>query len=179
MRFFSIALLPFSSCNLTIYCPHLFYKRDGVRMPPTSDHEQLFSRFDPTRSDDRNAYIPNTRGHRTNTPDRAGRNCHMDNSVRTDAYLDRYEMTGTITRLQEDRHSMAGYYSYPSPVDGYGSHRNSSDLSSTSSPEQSISHAHHSPTPSSPHGRNLGHRSSHSNSHILPQNEWSSRSSHA
>ncbi len=179
MRFFSIALLPFSSCNLTIYCPHLFYKRDGVCMPPTSDHEQLFSRFDPTHSDDCNAYMPNTRGHHTNTPDRAGRNPHMDNSVRADAYLDRYEMTGTITRLQEDRHSEEGYYSYPSPVDGYGSHCNSADLSSTSSPEQSISHARHSRTPSSPHGRNLGHRSSHSNSHIPPQNEWSSRSSHA
>ncbi len=181
MRFFSIALLLFSSCNLTTYHPHLFYKRDGARMPQTSDHEQFFSRFDPTRSNDCNAYnTPNIGGHRTNTPDRAGRNCHnMNNSVRAEACLDRYEMTRTIIMLQEDRHSKEGYDSYLSPVDGYGSHRNSSDLSSTSSPEQSISHARQSRTPSLPHGRNLGHRSSHSNSCTPPQNEWNSRSSHA
>jgi hypothetical protein len=69
-------------------------------MPPTSDHEQFFYRFDPTSSDDdRHAYTPNTRGRRTNTPDRAGRNLHMDNSVRAEAYLDRYAMMGTKTSL--------------------------------------------------------------------------------
>ena len=144
-------------------------------MPQTSDHEQFFSRFDPTHSNDRNVYnTPNIGGHHTNTPDRAGRNPHnMNNSVRAEACLDRYKMTGTITMLQEDRHSEEGYGSY------YGSHRNSSDLSSYgSSPEQSISHARQSSTPSSPHGRELGHRSAHSNSRTPPQNERSSRSSH-
>ena len=149
MRFFSIALLLFSSCNLTTY-PCLFYKRDGARMPQTSDHEQFFSRFDPTRSNNRNVYnMPNIGGHHTNTPDRAGRNTHnMNNSVRAEACLDRYKMTkmtGTITMLQEDRNSKEGYDSY------YGSHRNSSDLSSSrSSPEQSISHSRQSRTPYSP-----------------------------
>ncbi len=90
-------------------------------MPPTSDHEQFFYRFDPTSSDDYHAYTPNTRGRRINTPNRAGRNRHMNNSVRAEAYLDRYAMTGTITRLQ-DRHSEEGYGGYCSPADGYGSH---------------------------------------------------------
>jgi hypothetical protein len=102
----------------------------------------------------------------------------MDNSVRAEAYLNRYAMMGTITRLQ-DRHSEEGYDGYCSPADGYGSHHNSSDLSSSSSPEQSISPARHSHTLSSPHGRNLGRRSSHSNSRTPPQYERSSRSSRA
>ena len=97
-------------------------------MHPTTDHEQLFSSFYPASSDDRQPYMPNTRGRRTNTPDRAGRNHHMDNSVRTEAYSNRYEVTGTIRRLQEDRHSEEDYDGYcSSPADGNGSRRNSSD----------------------------------------------------
>jgi hypothetical protein len=56
-------------------------------------------------------------------------------------------------------------------------------LSSPSSPEQSTSsvcrRSHSTPSSSSSHGRNLGHRSSHSNSRTPSQIEQSSRSSHA
>ena len=183
MRIFSISLLLFSSWNLTrAYHPRLFYKRDdGARMPPTSEHEQFFSRFDPTHSNDRNVYnMPNIGGNRTNTPSRAGRNPrNMSNSVRAEACLDRYEMTGTITMLQDDRNSGDEGYDTSHYADF---HRNSLDLSSPdSSPEQSISHVRQSRTPSSRHGRDLllGHGSTHSNSRTPQQRERSSRPSHA
>jgi hypothetical protein len=144
-------------------------------MPPTSDHEQFFHGFEATGSNDRRAYTPN-KGRHTNTLDRTGKNHHMDKSAQAEAYLDRYAVRGASTRFQ-DRQSKEGYDGYGSSADG--SHHNSSDLSSSSSPERSISPECHSRNPSPPHDRNLGSGSSHLKSHTPQQYEWSSRSTHA
>jgi hypothetical protein len=141
-------------------------------MPLTSDHERFFRGFNADSSDDhRRAYTPpnRDRGHRTNTPGRASGNTHRMNerTSRDEAHLNRYNMSTRGPRFQPrviaDRH-----------------HHDSSELSSSSSREWSVSPERHSPTPTPPPDRNLGHsnRSSRSNSPTPRQFEHS-RSSYA
>ena len=139
-------------------------------MPLTSDHERFFHGFNGDSSDDRRAYTPNRdRGHHTNTPGRASGNTHRMNerTSRDEAHLNRYNMSTRGPRFQPrviaDRH-----------------HHDSSELSSSSSCEWSVSPERHSPTPTPPPDRNLGHsnRSSRSNSPTPRQFEHS-RSSYA
>ncbi len=166
--YFGIAfLLSFSSRNLTTCHPHVCYRRDGVRMPPTSDHERFFQGFNADSSDDHRAYTPNRdRGRRINTPGRASGNTHRmdERTPGAEAHLNRYNnnMSTRGPRFQPrviaDRH-----------------HHNSSELSSSSSREWSVSPERHSPTPTPQPDRNLGHsnRSSRSNSPTPRQFEHS------
>ena len=139
-------------------------------MPPTSNHERFFHGFNADSSDDHRAYTPNRdRGHRINTPGRASGNTHRmdERTPGAEAHLNRYNMSTRGPRFQPrviaDRH-----------------HHNSSELSSSSSREWSVSPERHSPTPTPQPDRNLGHsnRSSRSNSPTPRQFEHS-RSSYA
>ena len=143
-------------------------------MPLTSDHERFFRGFNVDSSDDhRCAYThPNRdRGHCTNTPGRgrgSGNTLRMNERTSGDeAHLNRYNMSTRGPRFQPrviaDRH-----------------HHDSSELSSSSSCEWSVSPERHSPTPTPPPDRNLGHsnRRSRSNSPTPRQFEHS-RSSYA
>ena len=140
-------------------------------MPPTSDHERFFHGFNADSSDDHRAYTPNRdRGHHINTPCRASGNTHRmdERTPGAEAHLNRYNnnMSTRGPRFQPrviaDRH-----------------HHDSSELSSSSSREWSVSPERHSPTPTPPPDRILGHsnRSSRSNSPTPRQFEHSRSSS--
>ena len=122
--------LSFSSCNLTTCCPHVCYRRDGVCMPSTSDHERFFHGY--------NADTTNRDGGR---PNRASGNTHcMDQRTPgAEAHLNRYNTRGSWF---QGRH-----YRADSPADGHNQDSSDSELSSSSSPEWSVSPEHHSRTP--------------------------------
>jgi hypothetical protein len=168
-EYFSV-LLSFSlSYNLTAHHPHIFYRRDGVRMPPTPKQVLFFNEYDDPR-----AYMHN-RSHRINTFDRAGNNHRMVKSSQADkAHFDRHMMRGT--RFQDMHSDESESYVYSTD----GPHQHTSSSSSGRWSNSPGERHDHTLSPQRDSDRNLGHTSrriSHSKSRTPPRHE-SSRLSH-
>ena len=98
------------SHNLSSSCC-VCYRRYGVRMPLTSDHERFFHGFNADSSDDHRAYTPSRdREHCTNTPGRASGTTHRmdERTPGAEVHLNRYNMSTRGPRFQPrvtaDRH---------------------------------------------------------------------------